>query len=63
MPDGVVRRTIARSAHPMIDTAITPTPEVGAREPRARDEWSMRLLELGLAGMALAAALLLTIAR
>jgi hypothetical protein len=47
----------------MIDKAF-PDPQARTREPQgALDEWSMRFLELALAGMALVAAVLLTAAR
>ena len=47
----------------MIDKAF-PETQARTRDPHgALDEWSMRLLELALAGMALVAAVLLTVAR
>jgi hypothetical protein len=48
----------------MIDEAFSAEPPARTREPqRALDEWSMRFLELALAGVALLAAVLLTIVR
>lgn len=47
----------------MIDRAIHSQPKAQAERPLALDERSMRALELGLAGLSLVAALLLTIAR
>ena len=48
----------------MIDRAISAEPTGRAPEPQGvLDELSMRALELGLAGIALLAVLLLTIAR
>ena len=47
----------------MIDEAVA-KPQARTREPqRALDEWSMRFLELALAGIALLAAVLLTVVR
>jgi hypothetical protein len=48
----------------MIDDAFSADRQVRTREPqRALDEWSMRFLELALAGIALLAAVLLTVVR
>ena len=48
----------------MIDEAFRAETNARPRDPqRAIDEWSMRLLELALAGMALVAAVHLTAAR
>ncbi|HEY3334542.1 MAG TPA: hypothetical protein VGK16_04825 [Candidatus Limnocylindrales bacterium] len=48
----------------MIDGAFSAKPTARAHEPqRALDEWSMRVLELGLAGISLLAVVLLTVAR
>ena len=48
----------------MIDEALDAKRLARTSEPqRALDEWSMRFLELALAGIALVAALLLTVAR
>lgn len=47
----------------MIDRAVHADPQTSRDRPLALDERSMRALELGLAGLSLVAALLLTIAR
>ena len=48
----------------MTDRTISADPPARAADlHRTPDEWSMRLMELGVAGIALVAALLLTIVR